>query len=456
MAKSSSHSLRLLFDWFRFVATKAPHSPIDRYKLATQTGRFWHLFILAAAVSWIAFAATTLAAQEIAMVGSDSEDRTVAGDLDTSAVPPQFRAADGTTLDWETIRQIRFSSEPRRDAEYEGPYRFKLVDGSQFTGALVSLDGNLCRVRTETVERQFAVRWLRSITPNYLHRKSTDPLGPLPGGGGGGNTVVLLDGQEIHHAEIRFAQGVFSAGTLSLADSKVAMVRFEQNDFTHHTGEGLHIRVFLADELPNEGLRDGEQIAECSVGSTSSRCFVGRLTVSRHNDLALVHPALGQMRWDRSQVARLEILFFGEQIVFLPSNFQLGNELRTDMGQIRPSGSKRQIEFVLDDTLVSRAWISMRVQGMEAQQPGGRFERLIESGCLRTNLLVNGQAVDYLNRHLAHAPRQCQRIRIPLPSQLLTAGTNRLLLSQSSLGQHSDELDDCGIYDLAIELDVAP
>jgi hypothetical protein len=243
---------------------------------------------------------------------------------------------------------------------------------------------------------------------------------------------------------------------MSFADSEVLAAQFPKRPVAQPVGAGLHVKLWLVDGPPNSEPPTRPVQAD-DVGQPSPwQCFSGRLVASKPDELVLQHAALGRIAWHRSRVARLEVVSMSDRTLFLPCDLHLGNELRDKIGQVRPIGPNLRFEFELRDTLVSQAWVSLSVQEMEAEIPGGRFQRSLEAGQLRTNLVMNGTTVDYLNHHLAPAPHERQKIRIPIPGDLLEVGKNRLELVQSPLSQGSDEFDDCEIFNLAVELDVAP
>jgi len=82
---------------------------------------------------------------------------------------------------------------------------------------------------------------------------------------------------------------------------------------------------------------------------------------------------------------------------------------------------------------------------------GVPFSDLVRNGELRTTVQINGQKVDYLNRHITTKNETPERIRLPIPPGLLRPGRNTIRFDQT--GKHSDpeELDDLGILGIAIE-----
>ena len=83
-------------------------------------------------------------------------------------------------------------------------------------------------------------------------------------------------------------------------------------------------------------------------------------------------------------------------------------------------------------------------------------ESLVRKGELRTNVLVNGKSIDYLNRHVTSKNESPERIRLAIPEGLLRQGKNQIRIEQVAEANNPTSLDDLGVLGIALETDPAP
>jgi hypothetical protein len=74
----------------------------------------------------------------------------------------------------------------------------------------------------------------------------------------------------------------------------------------------------------------------------------------------------------------------------------------------------------------------------------------LERGELRTEVWVNDQRVDYLNRLVARAQPRPQRLSVTIPKKLLRVGDNVLEMRQTPEAG-TEHYENCGLSDLLIE-----
>ena len=84
------------------------------------------------------------------------------------------------------------------------------------------------------------------------------------------------------------------------------------------------------------------------------------------------------------------------------------------------------------------------------------FSDLVKKGEIRTNIFVNGKAIDYLNRHITSKNETPERVRIPSPSGVLRTGANRVRLEQVGRADDPTYLDDLGVLEIGLEFGGAP
>jgi hypothetical protein len=81
------------------------------------------------------------------------------------------------------------------------------------------------------------------------------------------------------------------------------------------------------------------------------------------------------------------------------------------------------------------------------------FATLVKKGELRTTVKVNGQEVDYLNRHVTSKNETAERLRLRLPAAVLHEGRNVLRIEQSGTAKDPNYLDDLGVLCIALEFE---
>jgi hypothetical protein len=84
------------------------------------------------------------------------------------------------------------------------------------------------------------------------------------------------------------------------------------------------------------------------------------------------------------------------------------------------------------------------------------YSALLKKGELRTNVKLNGEPFDYINRHITTRNETPERIRLPIPPGLLHPGKNVIRLEQAGKAGDPNFLDDLGILGIAIEFTPAP
>ena len=84
---------------------------------------------------------------------------------------------------------------------------------------------------------------------------------------------------------------------------------------------------------------------------------------------------------------------------------------------------------------------------------GLQFSSLVQKGELRTNVTINGQPVDYLNRHITSKNETPERIRLPIPAGRLHPGRNVIRFEQAGIASDPTYLDDLGLLGIALEFE---
>ena len=79
------------------------------------------------------------------------------------------------------------------------------------------------------------------------------------------------------------------------------------------------------------------------------------------------------------------------------------------------------------------------------------FSDLVKRGELRTNVKINGEPFDYMNRYVKTRNDVSERIRIPIPREHLRSGKNLIRFEQGGTANDPNYLDDLGVLMIAVE-----
>jgi hypothetical protein len=173
------------------------------------------------------------------------------------------------------------------------------------------------------------------------------------------------------------------------------------------------------------------------------------VTKMDENRLSLRHPALGDLTTDRSRLVRLRRLFYGQRIELDNDPHHLGDKDRVVPG-LQPrhaEGVSLTKKFRLEAVPATTRFI---VSVVQLKGPGDGIELALERGELRTEVWINGERVDYLNRLVDKAQTRPQRLTVTIPKKFLRAGENVLELRQIPEAG-TDHYENCGVSELLIE-----
>ncbi|HXG12509.1 MAG TPA: hypothetical protein VNK04_22325 [Gemmataceae bacterium] len=209
--------------------------------------------------------------------------------------------------------------------------------------------------------------------------------------------------------------------------------------------------LFLRRENPPPQTTEGEHVRvwlHAAAGGEPDQ-LEGVLQSLDDRRLVLRHAVLGEVEIERGRLLRLRGLFHGRRVE-LDNNFHhLGDPRRVvpELQPARAEGPTLRRTFRLDTVPTG---VRLEVQVVHLKGPGDGIGAALERGELRTEVVVNGQRVDYLNRHVGRASEGPRRIRVILPRRSLRAGDNVLELRQ--VPDSDGRRESCGIAGLALEL----
>jgi hypothetical protein len=237
---------------------------------------------------------------------------------------------------------------------------------------------------------------------------------PRPRGDATQDEVWLDDGDQLFgkivradRREVEF-QGRFGARTLPW--SRVHGLFLHRAAPPPATTAGAHVRLELVSSLtPERDVLDGV------VRSLDAR------------ELVLRHALLGELRLDRAFVREVRPQFHGRRIELDPGFHDLGAaDRRAWRGSFRLDAVPDGARLVLDAV------------GLSENGP-------------RTEVVVNGRQVDYLNRQVDRASRQPRRLTVALPREILETGENSLELRQAA-DPRGERHAACGISGIVLEI----
>jgi len=170
------------------------------------------------------------------------------------------------------------------------------------------------------------------------------------------------------------------------------------------------------------------------------------------------HPMIGEMTFRWSEIRRIEPLFYGESVLLDARQFHLGNSIRTDLKRQQPDGTELRGQFELQQIPVGHPYFVLDVAELEASSPdapiASPYLAELRAGQLVTEVLINDQRIGDLNSLIRFkSPSQApQRLRLPIPRDLLKAGANTFFIRQRPLKVR--EYDDSELGKICLEFDL--
>ena len=167
--------------------------------------------------------------------------------------------------------------------------------------------------------------------------------------------------------------------------------------------------------------------------------------------LVLQHPTLGRLEIPLALVELIAPGRYGHWLLVDHGFHHLGDAVEPDMQRPYAEGSTVSWTFELQQ-VPARVWLVLDVIDMEPMVQGASYYQELKAGHLRTVVELNGKEIDFVNRYLSLGRRRrLQRVRIPLPQDLLRQGKNVLRLTQRPQRDKPDSYDDCGISWVSLE-----
>jgi hypothetical protein len=248
--------------------------------------------------------------------------------------------------------------------------------------------------------------------------------------------LFLSRGDQVYGAAPRAARaGVEWAGKhgqRTIPWGEVREVRFREQPAAPRAIKGEHVSLHLR---PGAG--------------TGYDRLEGVFRALDERRLVIHHAALGDVVIDRAALERLRGVFHGHRLEVDVGWHHLGTSLVPAMAVPRPRGNNLRCSFALDD-VPREARLTVRAAHLVGPGDGKDVAAALARGVLRTEVLVNGRLVDYLNRHGDRASAEPTVITLPVPRTLLQSGDNLVELRQTA-DRDTGRTADCLIMGIALE-----
>jgi hypothetical protein len=238
---------------------------------------------------------------------------------------------------------------------------------------------------------------------------------------------------EVLHADRRTMelQGRFGRRSFSWGD--VHAIYFKQQAGAGRPTGGEHVRIWLH---PGTGAALDE--------------LHGVLKSLDSKRLTLIHPALGELSVDRARLQQLQGTFHGRRIELDPCLHHLGKKHLPGLLIPAPEGLALRARFTLP-AVFGDARLVVDAAHLKGPPDGDKMATTLAAGGLRTEVLVNGMVIDYLNHHAGKASPDLRRLTITLPKARLRAGENVVELRQTA-ERATGRYEDCIVGGLVVEI----
>jgi hypothetical protein len=221
---------------------------------------------------------------------------------------------------------------------------------------------------------------------------------------------------------------------------------------------GLYFRRKAFEGVPTEGLlarvewrpAHGAQVAELDFAE-------GAIIAVNDAVVTIATPYSGLLSIPRELLSTLTIQGYGRRYLLDATAHHLGDELSTAppvLDPPEPEGGvfERSVEL---DKVPAGSWFVVLDVVEVLDEHSSEFAPRVRNGEFRSYVHVNGQRIDYLNRHVQGKHEKPERLTVAVPAGLVRAGKNTIRLELSGAGQKEAQLDDLGILLIALDARIA-
>ncbi len=257
--------------------------------------------------------------------------------------------------------------------------------------------------------------------------------------------------------EVRLAGGDQLFGTIQSADGARIRLSVDEQEVTLPWSEvsGLDFKRVSNPGQPIEGLlvRVDWRAAPGNEPHDLDQAD-GALASLSDATLTLSTPYAGTLTIARDRLRRLQVLGRGRRVVIDATAHHLGDEIvgsPLPLDPPQPEGGTLERSFGLTEVPAGPSFLTFDVVQVAGEASFLPFSDLVKNGEIRTNLLLNGKPLDYLNRHITTKNETAERIRVSIPDGLLQKGKNTLRLEQTGKADDPTQLDDLGVLEIGFE-----
>lgn len=255
---------------------------------------------------------------------------------------------------------------------------------------------------------------------------------------------------DLSQDELRLLTGDQVFGSIVGADRRSIELRGRFGSRTYPWSEirGLHLRQ----EAAHPQTTDGEHVRVwLRTGATPELDHLdGVLKALNDKQLTLHHAALGTLEIDRARVQEMRGLLHGRRIEVENGVYHLGRQLVSNLVVPQPQGLTLRRTFRLD-VVPAEAYLVVSVMQLKGPGDGPAIARALQRGGLRTEVVLNGRTVDYLNRLGERSSTEPRRLSLSLPRTALRMGENELVLRQTE-DRETGRYEDCCLFGLIVEI----
>ncbi len=255
--------------------------------------------------------------------------------------------------------------------------------------------------------------------------------------------------------EVRLVGGDQLFGTLHQADAAGVHLSVVGRETTFPWTEVAAIR-FRRSSAPSREVRGlwarWEWSATPGVDPHDLDAVEGALSQIGPESFLVETPDAGTLSIPRTRLRRLVVLGRMGRRVLDGSAHHLGNNVVRDLDPPEPEGRRLELTFPLDEPPTGPTHLAVDAVQVAGEAEPLEFAAAVKDGELRTTVKVNGQAIDYLNRHITSQNEVPERLRLTIPPGVLVKGANRVEFE--GVGRKVDpvDLDDIGIVGVALEV----
>ena len=269
-------------------------------------------------------------------------------------------------------------------------------------------------------------------------------------------------GRDITQDEARLVVGDQLFGSVVKADTERVAMTILGEPVSLPWGQiaGLHFRRAPAQGAPVEGLLARVEWRSAPGGDSADLDFAeGAITAVSDRSITLATPYSGILSIPRRFLQRLLIHGNGRRYVIDATAHHLGDEISVSppvLDPPDPEGGVLERSIELAETPGGPWFLVLDVVGVVGEHNHDEFSPRVRNGEFRTNAVVNGQRIDYVNRHIKTKNETPERVTMPIPAGLLHPGKNTIRLELTGAAEKDTQLDDLGVLQIALELGIPP